>query len=168
MRDGFVPLDVFFRQSTIAEPVAGNAGRDEIPSAGLPVGEEKLVEKRDGGVDAAAAVRRFHAALTDALDAAVDELLPAIAREVLGRELATAPADLAAIAGAALGRYEADSPIRLRAHPGDTAALAGLSLAVIADSKLRRGDLVIDVRSGTIDASVDARLGRVLESITGA
>ena len=168
MPDGFVPLEAFFAREAIVEPAVRNPVDVEIPPAGPPVREEVLVDERYGDVDAPAAVRRFHAALADALDAALDGLLRAVARDVLGRELALAPADVAVIADAALKRYAADFPVRLRAHPDDVTLLAGLNLAVTADRELRRGDVAIDVRSGTIDASLDARLERVLESMTRA
>lgn len=160
--DGFVPLEAFFRRPARdeREPAPASANAPECESTDPP-GETAAVEMSD----ALAAVRRFHAAIADAVDAAVDDLLRDIACDVLARELALAPADLAAIVAAALERFAADSPLSLRAHPDDIAALDGFEFAAIADPNLRRGDVAIDVRSGTIDAGLGARLECLLEAM---
>jgi flagellar biosynthesis/type III secretory pathway protein FliH len=164
MLDGFVPLHVFLHRAAAADSACEDAGEATSPAAGAGLVDEMQVEERRGVFDALAAARRFHAALADAADAALDNLLRNIACDVLGRELALAPADVASIVAAALERYAADSPVRLRAHPDETSALGGFNLAVIADRGLRRGDVAIDVRAGTIDASLGARLEHVLDS----
>jgi hypothetical protein len=167
MPEGFVPLEVALRRtpgdetatlqihSAVESPPAASASADMPGDGGA----------RDA--DALAGVRRFHAALADAVDASVDDLLRDIACEVLGRELTLAPADLACIAAAALRRYADDSPVRLRAHPDEMAALTGLNLPVVADCELRRGDVTVDLRAGSIDARLGTRLESVLESLRG-
>ena len=91
--------------------------------------------------------RRFHAALADALDVALEGLLRDVACDVLARELSLAPADVAAIAVRALARYANESPVRVRMHPEEISRVAGMNVPVVADSELRRGDVAIDVRA---------------------
>ncbi|MGA8533588.1 MAG: FliH/SctL family protein [Candidatus Tumulicola sp.] len=162
MPDGFVALERFFRQAAAPSP-AGESAESPPPAEMESSDEEPAGGSSAAIADVLAAARRFYAALGDALEAAVDELLRDIACDVLARELALAPADVASIAAAALRRYAATAPLRLRAHPEETGALEGLELPVVADAGLRRGDVVIDVRAGTIDASLGARLEHVLD-----
>jgi flagellar biosynthesis/type III secretory pathway protein FliH len=163
MPSGFVPLESFFQLHP------NETARDEVEVQASPShagGGDEAACKDERTVDALAAARRFHAALADALDAALDALVRKIAREVLGRDLALAPVDIAAIASSVLYRYAAESPVCLRAHPDQINQLAGLGLGVVADPKLGRGDIIVELRSGTIDARLAARLECVLESAT--
>ena len=156
MADRFIPLEAFLcaaSAATIRNVVETIASND----AGAGANEQCRC------TDELAAVRRYHAALSDALDAALDALLRDVARDVLGRELTLAPVDVAAIATKALKRYQSEGPLRLRVHPDDVAALSGATLNVVADAGLRRGDVAIDLRAGTIDATLGARLECVLE-----
>jgi flagellar biosynthesis/type III secretory pathway protein FliH len=155
MPDRFVPLDEFFRRPAPDE--SAPAARTETPPAQAPA-----PERANEVAEALAAVRRFRAALADAVAAALDELLRDIACDVLARELTLAPADVAAIAAGALERYAADSPVSVRVHPDECSALSGLDLTAIGDPGLRRGDVVVDLHSGTIDASLGARLEYLL------
>lgn len=154
MRDAFVPFEIAFAPPPDGVPEAAS----EIEIVELPV-TTALPERSD----VLAEVRRFRAALADALDAQLREIVREVACEVLGRELRLAPADVTAIATGALERYAADGPLRLRAHPLDARALETLELPIVADGALRRGDLTIELRSGTIDASLGARLEALLE-----
>jgi flagellar biosynthesis/type III secretory pathway protein FliH len=162
MHDAFVRLEAFLRQPSPAEQdsaqmVAPAQANDH--AAGEPPTAQ---EPADDLADALSEARRFRAALADALDMAVEDLLGDIARNVLARELMLAPADVTAIVEAALERYAGDVPVRVRAHPEDVEVLARLGLPVQADPSLRRGDAGIDLRSGSIDASLLARLESVL------
>ncbi len=107
-------------------------------------------------------VRRFRAALADALDAAIGELAREIAIDIVGRELHCAPVELRAIVQQARKRYGFDEPIAIRAHPDDCEQLRSEAAPVVADARLRRGDVVIEVATGTIDATLGARLDRLL------
>ncbi len=155
---GFVSFDAFLRQTQPAEQpsaisCAGERG-DEPPAARV---------EPCPCAGALSEVRRFHAALADALDLALEGLLRDLACDVLARELSLAPADVAAIAARALARYANDSPLRIRVHPEELFRLDGFEVPVVADSELRRGDVAIDVRCGTIDAGLGARLQCALE-----
>jgi flagellar biosynthesis/type III secretory pathway protein FliH len=109
-------------------------------------------------------VRRFYAALRDAFDAAREELLRDLAADVLARELACAPVEIERIAARALERVRDEEPLRILAHPDDVTALGGLGLPVVAKMRLRRGDLQLVIRHGTIDVSLGVRLAHLLEA----
>ena len=158
MPDQFVPLDVFLRGASKA-PIR------DVAECAASIGAATSAAEACLCASEIAAVRRFHAALADALDASLDALLREVARDVLARELTIAPADVAAIAARALGRYEGESPLRLRVHPDDVAELSGAVHNVVADGGLRRGDVAIDLRAGTIDATLGARLACVLKQL---
>ncbi|MGH7736691.1 MAG: FliH/SctL family protein [Candidatus Tyrphobacter sp.] len=107
-------------------------------------------------------VRRFYAALADALDCALDDLMRDVASDVLARELALAPADVARLAHDALSRLASQEPLYVAVHRDDAGALAALHVPVRIDETLRRGDASIVLRYGSIDASLGARLQDVL------
>jgi flagellar biosynthesis/type III secretory pathway protein FliH len=154
MSDEFVPLALFLR------PAVGEPETETATAAIPPPMEIALVPlQHDAALRAA---RRFHAALADALEAALQELLRAIASEVLARELRLGGPDVAAIVSAALDRFAGKRILSARAHPGDCAALAVLPIQCVADDSLMPGDVRIELQSGTIDLTLDARLDAVL------
>lgn len=158
MADGFVSFDAFLRQ---AQPAVQTLA---LPNAGDRVDEPPPVRVEPCPcAGALSEVRRFHAALADALDVALEGLLRDVACDVLARELSLAPADVAAIAARAVTRYASESPLRIRVHPEELFRLNGMEVPVVADSELRRGDVALDLQCGTIDAGLGARLLCALE-----
>ncbi len=151
MSENFVPLAAFLR------PVARNPVVEPPPLAEAPT-----ADLCDDYNETLRAARRFRAGLSDALETAVEQLLPRIAKEVLARELQLADADVAAILSAALDRFAGDAVLCVRAHPHDWAALAGLELERVADGSLQPGDIRLELRSGTIDLTLAARLDAAL------
>jgi flagellar biosynthesis/type III secretory pathway protein FliH len=127
-----------------------------------PVPEPEVQPESRASRDLIRAERIFRAALADALEVELARILPAIARDVVARELELKPADVAAVASAALERYAHESIVRVRAHADDVAALAQAGVAAVADESVRRGGVLVEVRSGTIDVSVEARLDELL------
>jgi flagellar biosynthesis/type III secretory pathway protein FliH len=148
----FVPLDVWF------------APREhEPPKSAAVLDTATAVDREPADVmEAVAQARRFSAALSDAVAAALDDVLRDIACDVLARELMLAPADIAAIARHALERYAGDTPLKLRVHPDDLSTVESLEVPAAVDPQLRRGDVTLDLRSGSIDASLHARLESLL------
>ncbi len=143
MFERFVPLAAFLRPER---------PRIDVPPEAVPEPVHPDVE------DALGAARRFRAALADALDVAVVHLLREISTNVLGRELKTARADVAAVVAAALARFEDERVLVIRAHREDLDALAVFEIECVADSRLRRGEVLFEVKSGTIDQRFAARL----------
>jgi flagellar biosynthesis/type III secretory pathway protein FliH len=159
MPDAFVPMRAWLDPATPA-PTAEPACCDDIP-AGTQV--DARCEEPDDLERALADARRFRAALLQALECAVAELRRDIAIEILGRELELRDADLAAVVARACARYGDASPVRVRAHPAECALLPAC-YASVGDPALRRGDVVLEVREGEIDATLGARLQRVLDA----
>jgi flagellar biosynthesis/type III secretory pathway protein FliH len=158
MHDTFVSLAEYLRGPVPTPPEPVVAGADESgfetsPHAENPADEEALAE-----------IRRFRAALADALDVRIERLLGDIAAGVLARELHLAPADLRAIVARELA-LAGEPPVTLYAHPDECERLRGFAGGVVADPALLRGDVRIEVRSGTIVATLGARLERALAAV---
>jgi hypothetical protein len=166
MPEGFVPLQLAIAPS----PIAGGVDEDDC-AAGAASQTDASIEAdvpataapEPDAAEAAADVRRFRAALADALDAQLSDLLGDIACDVLARELLLAPADVAQIVATALERFSAETPLRVRAHPADLPVLANAGVVALADASLRRGDAIVELQHGTIDARLGMRLAAVLE-----
>ncbi|HVN68765.1 MAG TPA: FliH/SctL family protein [Candidatus Binatia bacterium] len=127
-----------------------------------PAPEEYPAAPQMGARDELRAAKLFRAALADALDVAVAVLLRRIARDVLARELQLERPDVAAIVNAALERFSDEKELTVRAHPADLALLSHVEIERISDPSLRCGDVLIELRSGTIDLSLAARLEEAL------
>ena len=110
------------------------------------------------------AVRRFRAALADALDVAVQQLLAEIAENVLARELRLAGADVAAVVAKTRERFSNERVLTVRVHPRDRNALRGLEIDAVVDESLAPGDVIAELRSGTIDLRLRARLENALDA----
>lgn len=104
-------------------------------------------------------------AALEAYDRAVPRLVEALARDVLGRELILAPADIAKLAANLRGAFAADGPVGLVVSAGDAARFAG-EFPVRIDPRLKDGDLVLEVRDGEIDASFPLRCRLAIEDAT--
>jgi flagellar biosynthesis/type III secretory pathway protein FliH len=168
MPDEFVPFEVFLRNATmdtrsesvddapisVEETAAVEATADEY------VGEEVAGEMRE----AISEVRRFRAALADALDLALERVLHDIAASVLARELELAPVDIARIVEQTLRRHADEQPVTLRVHPAEVELAVAAGLPVQPDERLRRGDMTIVLRSGTIDLSLGTRVTALFEA----
>ncbi len=152
MSNAFVPLDIFLSPPRGESPQPDRQQPPDVPPP--PQCERK----------AAADARRFCAALADALELSLQRLLPQIAREVLGRELALKPADVCAIVAASLERFAGEKTLTLRVHPADAQRASALGVAIVADAKLRAGDALLDLHAGTIDMRLETRFDGVLEA----
>jgi flagellar biosynthesis/type III secretory pathway protein FliH len=159
MHDPFIPLAQWLAAPLPVEPPVNERVEEQAP---LPAQDERCDEHEV----ALGEVRRFRAALADALDSVVATLAEAIAIDVLMRELRLAPADVRAIAQRVAAEHRAEHIVAIRAHPDECASIDETQCAVVPDDRLRRGDVFLDVRSGTIDASLGARLDRVIGRVT--
>lgn len=156
--DGFLALADFLRptptvpsiESAFPEPI-------DVPSEAIPAELE----------EALSAARRFRAGLADALDAILERLLREVARQVLARELVLRPADIREIVDATLAKIDGERVLMLRVHPSDAGAVEALQFECVADPALERGDVVLHLRSGTIDLALAARLDSVVSASLG-
>jgi len=160
MSEGFVPLARFLRPPP-PEPVV--LSLPQGPAAGATFApcshsEESFIQF----VATFGAIRRFRAAVADALDVAVQQLLAEVAENVLARELTVAGADVAAIVAKTRERFSSERVLRVRVHPRDRTALDSLEIDSVLDETLVPGDVIAELRSGTIDLRLRARLDSAL------
>jgi flagellar biosynthesis/type III secretory pathway protein FliH len=156
MAETFVPLDLYLRPA----PAESEPGAIAVASPELPPSSEAQPAPE---YEAIAAVRRFRAAVADAVDVTVAGLLRDIAATVLARELELEPADVRAIVAREMHRAT-EGVTCVRVHPEEAHALGGCDFAVVPDEALRRGDALLEVRAGTIDSSLGVRLAAVLDA----
>lgn len=141
----------------------------DIGDVAIEVAEELLQQQPEGSdseTDLARDVRLFHARLAEAVESAAERLLCDIACDVLARELQLAAVDIERIVDRALERYFTEQPVRIRVHPADAEGLR-CALPVVADPLLSRGDAVVELRDGCVDASLGIRLDTVLREFRG-
>jgi flagellar biosynthesis/type III secretory pathway protein FliH len=149
--DDFVPLSTFLKPSRNDEEI--------VEAVSSPAKEAASADARDLR-EIASEMRRFRAALRDAFEASREALLRDIACGVLGRELALQPANLNAIAARIVA--EIGTPVRIRVHPDDAAALEEWECELVPDASVRPGDIVFEVNDGSVDASLGIRLDEAL------
>ncbi len=147
---------------------ACDADAAPIPPPMPPAIAEPAAPREAESAELLREVRLFRARVAEAVDLAAATLLQDIAADVVGRELELAPVAIERIVDRALARYLAEEPLRVRVHPDDAAALRDAPIAVEADPRLRRGDAAVDLRNGTVDASLGVRLDDAVRALAGA
>lgn len=125
--------------------------------------DEPAGDPADDDLELARDVRLFHARVIEAVEAAVETLVTDIAADVLGRELALAPVDIEAIVDRVLQRFADEEPLRVRVHAEDAASMK-CAIPVVTDMRLRPGDAVIELRDGSVDASLGVRLATLVRA----
>jgi flagellar biosynthesis/type III secretory pathway protein FliH len=161
MSEGFIPLARFLSPPP-AEPVA--LSLPQPPAAGEPLAPFAHPAESTEYTATFGAVRRFRAALADALDVAVQRLLAEIAENVFARELRLAGADVAAVVAKTRERFSNERVLTVRVHPRDRNALCGLEIDAVLDESLAPGDVIAELRSGTIDLRLRVRLENALDA----
>jgi flagellar assembly protein FliH len=119
----------------------------------------------------AMAVRKVEGAvqhLNEDLAEQAVELALQIAEAVLGRELATIDDPAADAMRRALTEVPVDVSVTVRLHPADRAGLDASVLGdrvatFVSDASLSRGDAVVEMETGLVDARVGPALARVRE-----
>lgn len=115
------------------------------------------------------------------LDAAVEkelvELVVAIARRLIRRELKTSPGEIVAVVREGINALPiGERQVRIHLHPDD-ALLVGeafgqgeqdSSCRIIEDPALSRGGALISTDVSTIDATLESRVNRVFDQLLGA
>jgi hypothetical protein len=152
----FVPIARLLSPTEAAQETTPAPQVDEIDTA------RPAHERDDPSRAALRDVRIFRAALADALESELSDLSRDVAIAILARELELAPVDVRAIARRALERAASHEVLSIRVHPSELNVLEDCELPASGDPALRRGDVAIDVRSGTIDATLGARLSEWL------
>jgi flagellar biosynthesis/type III secretory pathway protein FliH len=104
-------------------------------------------------------VMRLRARAAEAFERKAEDMLADLAMTVLGRELRTAPADLAAIVAQMRARMGEESAVVIRVAPEEAHFIDG---PVKPDPNLSYGDLVFDVEDGELDLRLGTRIAAVL------
>lgn len=125
--------------------------------------------------DAVAEVRAHEARWLADLEAHVAALAVAVARHVVGREVAHDDALVTELVARAVAEFPAGQPLAVRAHPADVAALkaawAGHARAAelrwIPDAQVARGGALVEGRERIVDGRVDMALERVYRVVGG-
>lgn len=139
------------------------AAREPSPQEpALEIVEEMIASRNDE--DVMREVRLFYAHVIEAVEAAVETLLEDIAADVLARELLLAPVEIEAIVDRALQRFASEEPLRVRVPPQDVSRVR-CGVPVVGDADLRAGDAIVELRSGTVDASLGVRLAALLQDV---
>jgi flagellar biosynthesis/type III secretory pathway protein FliH len=166
-------------------PSAGSAAEErsrliaEGYAMGLADGERKGLETAQARVDESLALMEK---LTTQLNAAaalapsiLEENIAAIsvivARQIVGREVATTPEIVADLVRRALTEFPIEQAVRIRVHPVDLSllTLAGAGTQPItgsreaswlADARVGRGGCLIEGRDRIVDGRIDAALER--------
>jgi flagellar biosynthesis/type III secretory pathway protein FliH len=120
-------------------------------------------------------VRRHEARWVGNAEANVAALAVAVARHIVGREVAADPETVRALVTRALVGMPLDSAIVVRLHPDDMAACAALAVPETAgrtldirwtaDPHIVRGGCMVEGRERIIDGRIDTSLERAYRSI---
>jgi flagellar biosynthesis/type III secretory pathway protein FliH len=161
----FVPLGEWLR-------APGRTGSEDLPAQAAPAEPAAELSARAESAERAAEplealgleLAILRAAACESFENAVRRLLVRLARDVLGRELALAPCDLAALVAAARGKIDLHRPLRLVTAPAERAEFPA-EYGRRSDPSLAPGDLVVEVSDGAFDATLSARLQRALEGL---
>jgi flagellar biosynthesis/type III secretory pathway protein FliH len=162
MTEGFRSLASSLREARVAAgasvPVVAVAPQTSPPGAPDAVA---LPAEYAALCDEIAAAR---VGVMEAYERSQSRLLETLARDVLARELALAPVDVAALVRRALDELADDEPVAVIVAPADAPAV-NPALPVRIDPSLTPGDLVVIVRDGVIDARLALRARRAVREI---
>jgi flagellar biosynthesis/type III secretory pathway protein FliH len=151
------------------------AGVTEGRAAGEAAARAALADAA-GALDAAGAEVRAHEARWHGdLEAHVAALAVAVARHVVGREIAGDDGLVVALVARAVAEFPAAQPLAARVHPDDVAALKAAWAATPRAAELRwvpdagvvRGGALVEGRERIVDGRVDMALERVYRAISG-
>lgn len=193
----WAPEDLASRPSPVPPPAVIEAEAAPDPHEAL-IAEAYAQGFEDGRLEGEqgeqARLRSAVAAAQEALDALRDgeqrwtgtieenvtALAVAIARAIIGREVATDRAIVADLVRRAIADFGVERQIRVRVHPQDLALLtghgadddhadrlaAGRELRWVPDVGIGRGSCIVEGRERIVDGRVDAALERVYRRLT--
>ena len=139
-------------------------------------GEHAVVEQARRLEQLLASIAPATALVDETFLTQVGELVLAIAKQFVRRELARAPGEIVRVVREALAALPvADATIRISLHPED-AALVGEhlkpesvahSIRIVEDLTLTRGGARVETDVSVVDASVETRFGAIAAEIFG-
>lgn len=160
MDERFIPLAAFVRSLGTVAPAAPQPA--PVPGAPSPPCDESRDVRDFAHADIVHELTLMRLAAFEAFERAKATLLDALATQVLGRELALAPADVEALATSTLELFCELEPVSIAVSALD-AERVRTPLPVRIDASLGAGDFVVDVRDGTLASHFTFRLQGALE-----
>jgi flagellar biosynthesis/type III secretory pathway protein FliH len=145
MQDTFVPLATILRGARVPEARVVAATPAAIPQP-LPRLQDPVLAR-----ETCAQLALARLAACEAFERAAARLIELLARDVLVRELALAPADVAALVARVRALLERDEAVTVVVAPCDAERITS-GVPLRADPALEPGDVVVEVRDATIDA----------------
>lgn len=157
------------------------AGREAGYAEGTQQAREELAQALEHAHAVAAGARVDREALIAAAEPEIVRLAMEVARKLIAREVSVDGDILKGMLTRAMLKAAGDGPIRLRLHP-ETIEVLGSYLADVSDRFRARGvevvsdpsagvaGVVVDTRSGTVDARIETQLDKVertLLALTG-
>lgn len=167
MPNAFVPLYDYIRSA--ATPIATLCEEHEEPEEDIEqITEDPLLQSEMPYESIFSDIRHFRAHLADALDRAREKLLQDLACHVLARELSIKPVEIATLVSKLLEDFGETGHTAVRVHPDDLAQLRDIEMLdcqVIPDVTLHRGDAMLELSDGTVDARLGVRLDNILRQL---
>ena len=162
MGDAFVPLAISLRAGVVdpENVVHADGARDGSHGAALPRDGDgaDVSDPRDERATLFGDLARLRAVASDALERASRRLLAALANDVLARELALAPVDVAALVERLRADVAAEEPLVVLVAPADAERIACGAFPIRIDAALAPGDVVLEVRDGRVESRFGFRL----------
>lgn len=92
-------------------------------------------------------------------------LAVAIARKIVGEELAAKPEHVRALVREALDRVRRAERVRVRVHPDDASVVRDLGVEIVEDATIERGGCIVESELGDIDARLAVRLDALARAL---
>ena len=165
MGESFIPLAALVRGASA--PAAASEPSTDAPIVAGSMDAPAQRAEAFAYADAIGDLALMRLAALDGYERACARLLESLASEVLGRELALAPADLAALLQRALAAFSEQEPLAVVLSPHD-AGRVRVPLPVRIDPALSAGDLVIEVSDGELESYFAFRTQAALARAVGA
>lgn len=153
-----------------AEPPAKTSPPGSVAPASTPEARAGVLPAGPAaGADAIARVggdlALMRLAACESFERAARDMLVSFAQELLGRELALAPVDVAALLRRAVASFAELEPVHVVVSPEDESRAAAIPLPLRTDPELAAGDFIIAVRDGALESPRSFRLKAILEGV---
>lgn len=159
-------------------------GRAEGEAAGRASEQARLAHALSAAEQALDALREGEARWAGQIEENVCALAVAVARQVIGREMAGDAATLTDLVRRAIAEFPVDQPLTIRVNPHDLTAMASARPAAdspvgtasvapnrdtrwIADPVVLQGGCIVEGRERIVDGRVDTALERIYRQLTG-
>jgi flagellar assembly protein FliH len=154
------------------ERQAYERGLREGEAAGSRKSLEQLQAAIQGYAQSAAQLASYRTQLRGEVEKQLVELSLAVAQKILRRELSIDPNIVLAVVEGCLRELENVEIYRIRAHPGDVAALAQHfqqqrrgKVEIVPDTQVARGGALFETAQGQLDARLETQLAEITHGL---